>query len=189
MGRAAVFSSEADAGSREEDASKRESRAPSRFQPERKWLWGQANNQENLKTPPSCERRPFRCKMYRQCRHRRNPASQMTLPTDVADAAVIRAFTGIHALLDEMSALVARGWVASIETKVCKLDPLTGEYAFSRTPEDTRRTAAAIWGRQRHDHGKARAFADEREPLGNSAAPSRRSSLKFSRNQPFPRKE
>jgi hypothetical protein len=70
----------------------------------------------------------------------------MTLPTDVADAAVIRAFTGIHALLDEMSALVARGWVASIETKVCKLDPLTGEYAFSRTPEDTRRTAAAIGG-------------------------------------------
>ncbi|MEY9647864.1 pimeloyl-ACP methyl ester carboxylesterase [Bradyrhizobium elkanii] len=39
-----------------------------------------------------------------------------------------------------------RGRVASIETKVCKLYLLTGEYDFSCTPEDTRRTAAAIGG-------------------------------------------
>ena len=39
-----------------------------------------------------------------------------------------------------------RGRVASIDTKVCKLYLLTGEYDFSCTPEDTRRTAAAIGG-------------------------------------------
>ena len=39
-----------------------------------------------------------------------------------------------------------RGWVEQIDTKVCPLFLLTGEYDFSCTPEDTRRTAAAISG-------------------------------------------
>ena len=37
-----------------------------------------------------------------------------------------------------------RGRVEAIDTKVCPLYLLTGEYDFSCTPEDTRRTAAAI---------------------------------------------
>ena len=39
-----------------------------------------------------------------------------------------------------------RGRVARIDTKVCPLFLLTGEYDFSCTPEDTKRTAAAISG-------------------------------------------
>ena len=39
-----------------------------------------------------------------------------------------------------------RGRVEKIDTKVCPLFLLTGEYDFSCTPEDTRRTAAAIGG-------------------------------------------
>jgi pimeloyl-ACP methyl ester carboxylesterase len=39
-----------------------------------------------------------------------------------------------------------RGHVASIDTKVCPLYLLTGEYDFSCTPEDTKRTAASIPG-------------------------------------------
>ena len=39
-----------------------------------------------------------------------------------------------------------RGRVERIDTKVCPLFLLTGEYDFSCTPEDTRRTAAAIPG-------------------------------------------
>jgi len=39
-----------------------------------------------------------------------------------------------------------RGRVAAIDTKVCPLYLLTGEYDFSCTPEDTNRTAAAIGG-------------------------------------------
>ena len=39
-----------------------------------------------------------------------------------------------------------RGRVAAIDTKVCPLFLLTGEYDFSCTPEDTKRTAAAIGG-------------------------------------------
>ena len=41
---------------------------------------------------------------------------------------------------------VLRGRVAGIDTKVCPLYLLTGEYDFSCTPEDTRRTAASIGG-------------------------------------------
>jgi pimeloyl-ACP methyl ester carboxylesterase len=41
---------------------------------------------------------------------------------------------------------VSRLRVAAIDTKVCPLYLLTGEYDFSCTPEDTRRTAAAIGG-------------------------------------------
>jgi hypothetical protein len=37
-----------------------------------------------------------------------------------------------------------RGRVETIETKVCPLYLLTGEYDFSCTPEDTKRTAAAM---------------------------------------------
>jgi pimeloyl-ACP methyl ester carboxylesterase len=36
--------------------------------------------------------------------------------------------------------------VGTIDTKVCPLFLLTGEYDFSCTPEDTKRTAAAIRG-------------------------------------------
>jgi pimeloyl-ACP methyl ester carboxylesterase len=39
-----------------------------------------------------------------------------------------------------------RGRVESIDTRVCPLYLLTGEYDFSCTPDDTRRTAAAIKG-------------------------------------------
>src|SRR5712691_5302330 len=39
-----------------------------------------------------------------------------------------------------------RGKVAGIDTRVCPLYLLTGEYDFSCTPEDTKRTAAAIGG-------------------------------------------
>jgi pimeloyl-ACP methyl ester carboxylesterase len=39
-----------------------------------------------------------------------------------------------------------RGRVATIDTKVCPLYLLTGEYDFSCTPEDTKRTAASIGG-------------------------------------------
>jgi pimeloyl-ACP methyl ester carboxylesterase len=39
-----------------------------------------------------------------------------------------------------------RGRVGTIDTKVCPLFLLTGEYDFSCTPEDTKRTAAAIGG-------------------------------------------
>ena len=39
-----------------------------------------------------------------------------------------------------------RGRVERIDTKVCPLYLLTGEYDFSCTPEDTKRTAAAIGG-------------------------------------------
>jgi pimeloyl-ACP methyl ester carboxylesterase len=39
-----------------------------------------------------------------------------------------------------------RGRVEAIDTKVCPLYLLTGEYDFSCTPEDTKRTAAAIGG-------------------------------------------
>jgi pimeloyl-ACP methyl ester carboxylesterase len=39
-----------------------------------------------------------------------------------------------------------RGRVERIDTKVCPLFLLTGEYDFSCTPEDTKRTAAAIGG-------------------------------------------
>ena len=39
-----------------------------------------------------------------------------------------------------------RGKVERIDTKVCPLFLLTGEYDFSCTPEDTKRTAAAIAG-------------------------------------------
>jgi pimeloyl-ACP methyl ester carboxylesterase len=39
-----------------------------------------------------------------------------------------------------------RGRVGAINTKVCPLYLLTGEYDFSCTPEDTKRTAAAIGG-------------------------------------------
>jgi pimeloyl-ACP methyl ester carboxylesterase len=39
-----------------------------------------------------------------------------------------------------------RGRVETIDTKVCPLFLLTGEYDFSCTPEDTARTAAAIGG-------------------------------------------
>ena len=70
----------------------------------------------------------------------------MTLPTDVSDAAVIKASTGIPARLDDRRALAARGSVSSIETKVCKLDLLTGEYDLSCTPEDTGRATAATGG-------------------------------------------
>jgi hypothetical protein len=37
-----------------------------------------------------------------------------------------------------------RGKVAKIDTKVCPLYLLTGEYDFSCTPEDTRRTAGGV---------------------------------------------
>ena len=56
-----------------------------------------------------------------------------------------------------------RGRVEKIDTKVCPLFLLTGEYDFSCTPEDTERTAAAIPRRQCHHHGAARSFSDERE--------------------------
>jgi pimeloyl-ACP methyl ester carboxylesterase len=39
-----------------------------------------------------------------------------------------------------------RDRVENIDTKVCPLYLLTGEYDFSCTPEDTKRTAAAIPG-------------------------------------------
>src|ERR1700751_5212635 len=39
-----------------------------------------------------------------------------------------------------------RGKVETIDTSVCPLYLLTGEYDFSCTPEDTKRTAAAIPG-------------------------------------------
>jgi pimeloyl-ACP methyl ester carboxylesterase len=39
-----------------------------------------------------------------------------------------------------------RGKVAAIDTSVCPLYLLTGEYDFSCTPEDTTRTAEAIKG-------------------------------------------
>ncbi len=39
-----------------------------------------------------------------------------------------------------------RGRVETIDTRVCPLYLLTGEYDFSCTPEDTRRTATAIGG-------------------------------------------
>ena len=39
-----------------------------------------------------------------------------------------------------------RGRVESIDTGICPLNLLTGEYDFSCTPDDTRRTAAAIKG-------------------------------------------
>ena len=39
-----------------------------------------------------------------------------------------------------------RGRVGAIDTKLCPLYLLTGEYDFSCTPDDTRRTAAAIAG-------------------------------------------
>jgi len=39
-----------------------------------------------------------------------------------------------------------RGRVESIDTGICPLYLLTGEYDFSCTPEDTRRTAASIAG-------------------------------------------
>jgi pimeloyl-ACP methyl ester carboxylesterase len=39
-----------------------------------------------------------------------------------------------------------RGRVGAIDTRVCPLYLLTGEYDFSCTPEDTRRTAAEIAG-------------------------------------------
>ena len=39
-----------------------------------------------------------------------------------------------------------RGRVSAIDTRVCPLYLLTGEYDFSCTPEDTRRTAAQIAG-------------------------------------------
>jgi len=39
-----------------------------------------------------------------------------------------------------------RGRVEAIDTKVCPVYLLTGEYDFSCTPEDTKRTAAAIGG-------------------------------------------
>ena len=39
-----------------------------------------------------------------------------------------------------------RGRVAAIDTTICPLYLLTGEYDFSCMPEDTRRTAASIPG-------------------------------------------
>jgi pimeloyl-ACP methyl ester carboxylesterase len=39
-----------------------------------------------------------------------------------------------------------RGRIAKIDTKLCPLYLLTGEYDFSCTPEDTKRTAAGIAG-------------------------------------------
>jgi pimeloyl-ACP methyl ester carboxylesterase len=41
-----------------------------------------------------------------------------------------------------------RGQLGAIDTKICPLFLLTGEYDFSCTPEDTERTAAAIPGAQ-----------------------------------------
>ncbi len=107
----------------------------------------------------------------------------MISASDAADAAIIEAFAGIPALLDQTPALIARGRlpdcecllgpaslqagragrvqgdlyfyrvdgdlrgrVERIDTKVCPLFLLTGEYDFSCTPEDTKRTAAAIGG-------------------------------------------
>ncbi len=57
-----------------------------------------------------------------------------------------------------------RGRVENIDTDVCPLFLLTGEYDFSCTPEDTQRTAAGDQGRPCHHHGAARPFSDEREP-------------------------
>jgi pimeloyl-ACP methyl ester carboxylesterase len=67
-------------------------------------------------------------------------------PIPSAAAAVIEAFAGIHGLLEQAPALMARGRAGKIDTGVCPLDLLTGECDFSCTPEDTRRTAAPIGG-------------------------------------------
>ena len=56
-----------------------------------------------------------------------------------------------------------RGRVETIDTKVCPLFLLTGEYDFSCTPEDTKRTAAAIEGASVTIMEAARPFSDERE--------------------------
>lgn len=86
---------------------------------------------------------------------------RMTSSPDTSDTAVTRAFAGIPGLLEQAPALIARGRsldcgcrvdgglrgrVEKIDTKACPLHLLTGEYDFSCTPDDTRRTAAAIGG-------------------------------------------
>ena len=57
-----------------------------------------------------------------------------------------------------------RGRVEKIDTTICPLYLLTGEYDFSCTPEDTLRTARSIPGARSHHHGKTRAFPDEQNP-------------------------
>ncbi len=100
---------------------------------------------------------------------------RMTPSPDASDAAVIEAFAGLPGQLEQAPALMARvraldcqwqggpgvfkgdlyfyrvngdlrGRVGKIDTGACPLYLLTGEYDFSCTPEDTRRTAAAIDG-------------------------------------------
>ena len=62
-----------------------------------------------------------------------------------------------------------RDQVATIDTSVCPLYLLTGEYDFSCTPEDTLRTARQIPGAQDDHHERARPLSNEREPRNNSA--------------------
>ena len=54
--------------------------------------------------------------------------------------------------------------VKTIDTKVCPLYLLTGEYDFSCTAEDTLRTASQIPGVEVTDHEGSRPLPDEREP-------------------------
>jgi pimeloyl-ACP methyl ester carboxylesterase len=72
--------------------------------------------------------------------------NRMTSSPDTTEAAVVKAFADIPAFLEQTPAFTLRGRVERIDTKVCPLYLLTGEYDFSCTPEDTRRTAVAIGG-------------------------------------------
>ena len=59
-----------------------------------------------------------------------------------------------------------RGRIGEIDTKVCPLYCLTGEYDYSASPRDTEAAVARIPGRQVHGDERPRAFPDERKPRG-----------------------
>ena len=54
-----------------------------------------------------------------------------------------------------------RGEIGKIDTRVCPLYLLTGEYDFSCTPEDTAATARGISRRRNDGDERARPFSDE----------------------------
>ena len=51
----------------------------------------------------------------------------------------------------------------AIDTRVCKVSLLTGEFDYSCTPEMTLAVAAAIPGCARHGHERHRSLSDDRE--------------------------